>query len=520
MRPQLAIAALIALAAAPGALRAQNAEIREWRCRGSGAGRAIRTWTGKAACGSGTGGNTWRTGSATSGQFRRFELEDGALPHNWWWGPTAPCGTPATATATSPDGPGHRPGAPLRHARLHRARPAHADLRAARRAVVHGAGRQRGGPAEPRERAGAGGADAGAALAPYGIVLDARGRPWFNLFGTKTDRHHRPRDDDSFAGVGCADVARSRRIDITRRETCGDVDYAGGMLGRYNPATASSRSGRCPAAPSRGLYAMAVDERSRRLVVERRAPQPADRLRPVERAVLRTRPSPSGGGAVRHMVFHKPTRQIGSAPTPTPWAGRWCRDATRGGPRRRRPPQSWLSRQRRSPSHARRRHRVSRRPTPGADGWLRRAELPRVPLRQRGERAGGTLSISGVPSPGPGPAVSLIVAVREGEMEAGGFQLAARIANAPNAGTGGHPPSVDERTQVAPAPGARSVRQHARPRHRAVRKGRSSGVIEWTAPANRWRSVVFHLRPLRKWRRLAAGRPRLHHVHRGAIRKP
>lgn len=108
---------------------------------------------------------------------------------------------------------------------------------------------------------------------------------------------------------------------------------------------------------------------------------------------------------------------------------------------------------------------------------------------------GGTLSISGVPSAWTaGQRYRLTVAVRQGELEAGGFQLAARFANAPNAGAqAGTLRSVDERTQVAPAPGSTvQYASHARPGIEPSSKGQIEWVIEWTAPATAGGPVVFH----------------------------
>jgi virginiamycin B lyase len=73
---------------------------------------------------------------------------------------------------------------------------------------------------------------------PYGIVLDARGRPWFNLFGTSKLGTIDP------ATMQLTEIdlptreARSRRIAMTSDGKVWYVDYAGGYLGRYDPATA------------------------------------------------------------------------------------------------------------------------------------------------------------------------------------------------------------------------------------------------------------------------------------------
>lgn len=108
---------------------------------------------------------------------------------------------------------------------------------------------------------------------------------------------------------------------------------------------------------------------------------------------------------------------------------------------------------------------------------------------------GGTLSIAGVPASWTaGQRYRLTVAVRQGDLQAGGFQLASRFANAPNAGArAGTLRSLDERTQVPPAPGgAIQYASHARPGVAPSGDGRIEWAIEWTAPATAGGPVVFH----------------------------
>lgn len=104
---------------------------------------------------------------------------------------------------------------------------------------------------------------------------------------------------------------------------------------------------------------------------------------------------------------------------------------------------------------------------------------------------GGTLSISGVPAAyAAGERYRLTVALRGGELMAGGFQLAARFAD--GGAQAGALRSVDERTQVNPGLGtAIQYASHARPGIEPSGDGHIEWVIEWTAPAAGG-PVVFH----------------------------
>lgn len=105
---------------------------------------------------------------------------------------------------------------------------------------------------------------------------------------------------------------------------------------------------------------------------------------------------------------------------------------------------------------------------------------------------GGTLTVSGVPAAyAAGQRYRLTVALRRGELTAGGFQLAARFADAGAQAGALH--SVDERTQVGSGVGtAIQYASHARPGIEPSGDGRIEWVIEWTAPATGGGPVVFH----------------------------
>lgn len=144
---------------------------------------------------------------------------------------------------------------------------------------------------------------------PYGIVLDASGRPWLNLLGThklatvnpKTlllEEIEIPRAD-----------ARSRRIGIDSDGAIWYVDYTGGYLGRVDSRTRAIEEWLAPAGKDARPYAMAIDDRNRVWFVET-GPQPNHLIAfdPRSRRFVVDTVLADARGAVRHMVFHRPTR--------------------------------------------------------------------------------------------------------------------------------------------------------------------------------------------------------------------
>ena len=145
---------------------------------------------------------------------------------------------------------------------------------------------------------------------PYGIVLDATGRPWFNEFGRnflgtidpktmKLEEHELP------------DGSRGRRIAIGRDGGIWYVDYARGRLARFDPAKHTVTEFPTPYGDRSLPYAMAVDDRGRMWFVET-APQP-NRLvgfDPSSKEFFAMSNVPSGGSTVRHMIFDAKKREL------------------------------------------------------------------------------------------------------------------------------------------------------------------------------------------------------------------
>jgi virginiamycin B lyase len=149
---------------------------------------------------------------------------------------------------------------------------------------------------------------------PYGIAIDSKGRPWINLLGT-----------DKLATVDPATMelkviqlprpdARSRRIGITSDDRIWYVDYAKGYLGVYDPAKDAFEEWLLPSGDGSRPYGMAVDDKDRIWVVETGVqPNRFVGFDPKTKTFFSNTPVLSNGAernTVRHMYFHPPTGEI------------------------------------------------------------------------------------------------------------------------------------------------------------------------------------------------------------------
>jgi virginiamycin B lyase len=147
---------------------------------------------------------------------------------------------------------------------------------------------------------------------PYGIVIDPRNRPWFVEFGTnkiamidaasmRVVEHTLPNSD-----------THPRRIAVTSDGMLWYGDYTRGTLGRFNPDTREVKEWPLPSAKMSLPYAMASDDKDRIWLVETGVqPNRLVAFDPKGESWFSITPvAKSGGGSIRHMVFHKPTRTI------------------------------------------------------------------------------------------------------------------------------------------------------------------------------------------------------------------
>ena len=160
---------------------------------------------------------------------------------------------------------------------------------------------------------------------PYGIVLDQNDMPWIVLLGSNHLVHvdggeleviQIPRED-----------ARPRRLAMMDGKVW-YVDYAQGYLGRFDPATNAFAEWRSPSAGEARPYGMTADDDGRIWYVET-GPQPNRWIgfdTRAERFIV-NQVIPDSGGAVRHMFFDTRTNSawfgmdsnfIGRAELPPP----------------------------------------------------------------------------------------------------------------------------------------------------------------------------------------------------------
>lgn len=146
---------------------------------------------------------------------------------------------------------------------------------------------------------------------PYGIVLDAAGRPWVCEFAGGKIATIDPRTMELREyGLPRAD-ARPRRLQIASDGGVWYVDFAGGVLGRLDPASGGVEEYPMPGGAASRPYGMAVDDWDRIWFVET-GPQPNRFLGfdTRSREYLGGADIPSGGGAVRHMFYDSARKAV------------------------------------------------------------------------------------------------------------------------------------------------------------------------------------------------------------------
>ncbi|MEJ7810100.1 MAG: hypothetical protein WKG32_06735 [Gemmatimonadaceae bacterium] len=146
---------------------------------------------------------------------------------------------------------------------------------------------------------------------PYGIVVDSKNRIWFNEFGANKIGSVDPNTMALREYSLPNENARGRRIAVTSDDKVWYVDYTRGFLGRLDPATGKVDEWAAPSAGRSLPYAMTVDDRDRLWFVETGV-QP-NRLVGFDSKTQQffgITAVGSGGGTIRHMIFHKPTGDI------------------------------------------------------------------------------------------------------------------------------------------------------------------------------------------------------------------
>jgi virginiamycin B lyase len=248
----------------------------------------------------------------SSGNFRRYELEDGTLPHNlivdkqdmvWYAG----------------NGNGHIGKLDPNTGKITKYPMPKAEARDPHTLVFDGKGdiwfTVQNGNFVGRLATKTGKVDlievTTPSSRPYGIEVDSKGRPWFNEFGSDKIATVHPATLKVKEYTLPNDRSRSRRIAITSDDRVWYVDYSRGFLGRLDPAAGQFKEWALPGGASALPYAMAADNQDRLWLVETGSqPNRLVGFDPKTEKFLGITPIPSGGGSVRHMVFDERSGQI------------------------------------------------------------------------------------------------------------------------------------------------------------------------------------------------------------------
>lgn len=146
---------------------------------------------------------------------------------------------------------------------------------------------------------------------PYGMVVDAVHAPWFTEFGSNKLGTVDPAQKAVREIPLSRNEARPRRLGVSSDGVIWYVDYAEGYLGSYNPRTGHIQEWPTPGGTDARPYGMTVDDRDRVWFVETGShPNRLVGFDTRTRKVISLTDIPSGGGTVRHMVYHHPTRTI------------------------------------------------------------------------------------------------------------------------------------------------------------------------------------------------------------------
>ena len=146
---------------------------------------------------------------------------------------------------------------------------------------------------------------------PYGIKLNSKDEPWVVEFGSnKLMRVNR----DGLTGEEIelpTPESRPRRMAITSDDNVWYVDYALGRLGRYAPEEGSFTEWDMPAGGESRPYGMAVDRNDRLWFVETGvSPNRFVGFDSVSEEFISGTDVPSGGGTIRHMFYHEASGEI------------------------------------------------------------------------------------------------------------------------------------------------------------------------------------------------------------------
>ncbi|HEV7993994.1 MAG TPA: hypothetical protein VGP25_19355 [Gemmatimonadaceae bacterium] len=147
---------------------------------------------------------------------------------------------------------------------------------------------------------------------PYGILMDSKSRPWFDLFGTNRIGTIDPLSGQLRTFDLPNERSRPRRIAITSDDVIWYGDYTRGYLGRLDPTTGKVVEYLLPSGPGSLPYGMTSDDRGRIWLAET-GPQPNKLVAfdPAKKSFTESITiAANEANTIRHMTFDKATRQI------------------------------------------------------------------------------------------------------------------------------------------------------------------------------------------------------------------
>lgn len=149
---------------------------------------------------------------------------------------------------------------------------------------------------------------------PYGIVLDSKGRPWFDLFGTNAIGTIDPQTFELKRYALPSDRTRPRRIAITSDDQLWYGDYTRGFLGHLDPRTGHTEEWALPAGAASLPYGMATDDRDVIWIAQNgreNVPATIVAFDPHAKKFVAEIPvGRPGPNTIRHMTFDRATRQL------------------------------------------------------------------------------------------------------------------------------------------------------------------------------------------------------------------
>ncbi len=138
---------------------------------------------------------------------------------------------------------------------------------------------------------------------PYGIKLDSGGNPWIALFGTNMLARI-DRESMEMETFDLPEGTRPRRLEIDSKDNIWYVDYARGKLGRFVPSTEEISEWDNPGGASSQPYGMAIDADDRVWFVETGSvPNQLVGFDTNAESFISVSPVGDRRGAIRHMYY-------------------------------------------------------------------------------------------------------------------------------------------------------------------------------------------------------------------------